>query len=136
MASFVLKDARVEINSVVLSTFVRRVRITHEAEAVEDTAMCDNTKTRLPGLKDWSAEVEFNQDYAASAVDATLFSLVGAAAFAVKFRPTSSAISATNPEYQGNAVLPSYEPFGQSVGELATSTITLLGSGDLTRAVA
>src|SRR5574341_608146 len=98
--------------------------------------MGDNSVSRLASLKDFSLEITWNQDYAAANVDATLFPLVGAAAFPVKVRPTTSAISATNPEYQGNCILTEYTPLDGTVGDLAKATTTMPGSGDLTRAVA
>lgn len=134
MASFVLTDAYVSINGVNLSDHVRSVKITYKADIVDNTAMGATAHTRLPSLKDWSAEVEFNQDFAASNVDATLFPLVGASAFAVEFRPTSLAASSTNPKFTGNALLESYPPLGGKVGDLATATASLMGTGALTRA--
>lgn len=136
MATFVYRDARVEINGVVLSDHVRQATVKHGANEVDDTAMGANSQSRLSGLKDWSIEVEFNQDFAAANVDATLFALVGAAPFAIKVRPTTAAISATNPEYQGNCILSDYQPLGGSVGDLATASATFMGDGDLTRATA
>jgi hypothetical protein len=133
MASIVLTNAKVSINAVDLSDHVRSVKINYKAEVPENTAMGSTTKTRLPGLKDWDVEVEFNQDWAAANVDATLFPLVGAAAFAVSILPVNAAASSTNPNYNGNALLESYPPMGQKVGDVAITTITLRGTGTLTR---
>lgn len=136
MPVFVLKNAYVVINSVNLSSYVRSVTINYGAEMLEKTAMSANSKQRIAGLKDWSVDIEFNQDFAAATVDATLFPLVGAAAFPIEIRPDAGAVSATNPKYTGNALLESYPPISGSVGELATVSITLQGDGDLTRATA
>ncbi len=127
MANIVLKDAYVMINAVDLSDHVKSVTLNYKAELQDDTAMGDDGRSRLGGLLDWDADVEFYQDYAASKVDATLFPLVGAAAFAVKIRPTSGAISATNPEYQGNGVLENYQPVAGAVGENAMTPCKILG---------
>ena len=136
MAKIVLKDASVVINTVDLSDHVKSVTIKYSAEILEDTAMGDNSKGRVTGLKDWSADVEFYQDYAAASVDATLFPLVGAASFAVHIKPTSGAISATNPDYTGNAVIEGdYSPIAGEVGSLMTTSVTFAGDGDLTRDV-
>lgn len=134
MAEFVLKDAHVTINSVDLSDHVRQVTIQHGADLPDRTAMGDDSRRRLPGLKDWSATVEFNQDFDASKVDATLNGLVGAASFAVAFRPTSGATSATNPQYSGSALLESYPILSGAIGDAAVVSITLQGDGDLARA--
>ena len=135
MASFAFTDARVELNSVNLSTFVRSVTVNVEAEDLEDTAMGDTYRSRIGGLKDWSVDIEWNQDFAASAVDVTIFPLLGTVV-AIKVRPTTSAISATNPEYQGNVLINEYNPMDGSVGDLATTSTSWPGAGTLTRATA
>ena len=135
MAEIVLKDASVVINSVDLSDHVSSVTINYSAEILDKTAMGANSRARVAGLKDFSVDVEFNQDYAASKIDATLFPLVGAAAFPIIVKPTSSAVSATNPSYTGNALLESYSPVAGAVGELAKVSVSMPGDGDLTRNV-
>lgn len=135
MASFAFTDARVLVNAVNLSAFVRSVTLNVEAEDLEDTAMGDTFRSRIGGLKDWSLDIEFNQDFAASAVDVTIFALLGTVV-AVTVRPTTAAISATNPEYSGNVLVNEYNPLDGSVGDLATTSVSWPGSGTLTRAVA
>ncbi len=133
MAVMVLKNAYILINNVDLSNHVDNVSLTYEANAVETTAFGSSTKTRICGLKDWSVELELNQDYAAGSVDATLFPLVGGAAFPVEVRPDAGARSATNPAYTGNVILTSYPPIDGKVGELAKTKIKLQAAGDLSR---
>jgi len=135
MAELVLTDASVTINSVDLSDHVKSVTINYSAETQEKTAMGDTTKTKLGGLLDWTLEVEFNQDYAAANVDATMFPIVGTSV-PVSVKPTSGVVSATNPNYNGNAILESYSPLGGSIGEVLTTSVTLSGNGTLTRSVA
>lgn len=135
MASFAFIDARVEINAVVMAGFVRSVTLNVEAEDLEDTAFGDTFRSRLGGLKDWSVDIEFNQDFAGSAVDVTLFPLLGTVV-AVKIRPTTAAIAATNPEYSGNVLVSEYSPLDGSVGDLATTSVSWPGAGALSRAVA
>jgi hypothetical protein len=136
MASFVLTNAYALINSVDHSDHVRQIKINYTAETPENTAMGATTKTRLAGLKDWSVEIEFNQDYAVANVDEKMFALVGAAAFAVEFRPTNGARSTSNPAYTGNALLPDYAPLGQKVGDTAVATVKFVGTGALARQTA
>jgi hypothetical protein len=135
MAVFVFTDGRVEINSVNLSDHVRKVTLTPSADAQESTAMGATYRARLGGLKDWKVEVEFNQDYAASNVDVTLFALLGTTT-TIKVRPTTSAIGATNPEYNGTVLLSEYVPIDGSVGDLAMAKASFDGAGVLTRSVA
>lgn len=132
-APLVLTDCFVSINSVDLSDHVRQVTINYAAELIDDTVMGDSTRSRIGGLKDWSMTIEFLQDFAASEVDVTLFSLVGTT-FTVEVRPTSDAASATNPSYEGTGILENYNPLGNSVGELAMAPITIQSAGDLSRA--
>ena len=127
MANIVLKDAYVMINAVDLSDHVKSVTLNYKAELLDDTAMGDSGRSRIAGLLDWDADIEFYQDYAASNVDATLFPLAGAAAFAVKIQGVSGTISATNPQYQGNGVLESYQPVGGSVGDNAMTPCKIMG---------
>lgn len=133
MASLALIDGRLEVNAVVLSAYCRGITLNVSADELDDTAFGDTYRSRIGGLKDYSFSPEFNQDFAASATDVTLFPLLGTVV-AVKVRPTTAAISATNPEYQGSALISQYNPFGNSVGDLATVSVTWPGSGTLTRA--
>jgi hypothetical protein len=133
MPSFVLTNAFCLLNAVDLSDHVRSVKVNYKADTPENTAMSQTTKNRLPGLKDWEMDIEFNQDFAAAKVDATLFPLVGAAQFAIEVRPDAGARSVTNPAYTGNCLLADYPALGNKVGEVAVSTIKLMGTGALAR---
>jgi len=136
MASFVLTNAYCLLNSVDLSDHVKQITISYKADAPENTAMSQTTRNRLAGLKDWDVDIEFNQDFALSKVDATLFPLVGAAAFAVEFRPDAGSRSTTNPGFTGNVLLADYKILGNKVGDVANAPIKLMGTGTLTRATA
>lgn len=133
MASFAFTDASVVINAVDLSDHVRSVTLNVEAEDLEDTAMGDTYRSRIGGLKDWSIDVEFNQDFAASEVDATIFPILGTVV-TVTVKPTSAAVGATNPSYSGSVLISEYNPLDGSVGDLATTSVSWPGAGTLTRA--
>ena len=133
MAEVVLTDAYITIATVDLSDHVRQLTLNYLSEPQDVTAMSDTTRTRLGGLLDWSVSVEFNQDYAASEIDVTLFSLVGTSV-ALVIRPDSDAVGSTNPQFSGNAILESYQPVGGSVGDAHVSPVNFLGNGTLTRA--
>jgi hypothetical protein len=64
MATFVLTDASVVINSVDLSDRVSSVTLSVEVDEQEDTAMGDTYRSRIGGLRDWSVDIEFHQDFA------------------------------------------------------------------------
>ena len=132
MATLVITDAPIIINAVTLSSSANQVTLPIEAEAVEDTAFGDTTKSRIGGLKDWSLDVEFNQDHAAGNVDATLFPIIGTVV-TVEVRPTSAVRSATNPGYNGSALLVSYQPFGAPVGGKSVARARFMAAGTLSR---
>lgn len=134
MATIALTNAYLSVGGTDLSAHVKSVSIDYSAAELDDTAMGDSSTSRIAGLKDWSVSVEFNQDYAAGAVDATLFSLVGAAAFAVIVKPNGGTTSATNPSFTGNAILTGYNPVSGAVGDLAAASASFAGSGTLARA--
>jgi len=140
MAELCFKDAYVLVGTTTaptnLSDHVRSVTINYAAEMLDKTAMTDDSRSRLAGLKDWSVTIEFNQDYATGSVDATLFDMVGSSATRVLVKPTTAIVGAGNPRFYGNALLESYPPVGGSVGDLATVSVTFQGDGDLTRSVA
>jgi len=133
MAEFVFTDASLVINSVDLSDHVESVALNYSAEPLDDTVMRDTTRSKIGGLLDWSMAVTFKQDYAASKVDATLFSIVGTVV-TVTLKPTSAAVSATNPSYSGSVLVAEYNPLGGSVGDMAVAPVALPSAGTLTRA--
>ena len=132
MASFALTDAKVTVGGTDLSTYVRQVTINVTADEQDDTAMGDTFRSRIAGLKDWSVNLEFNNDFAAGAVDATLWPLLGTTT-TVTVKATSAANSATNPQYSGSVLVSQVNPLTNGVGDLATTSVTWNGAGTLSR---
>jgi hypothetical protein len=134
MASVTFIDCHFSYNAKDLSPYVKSVTLNYSAEMLDDTAMGDTTRINKGGLKNWSVDVEFNQDFAATpAPDIDLFSLVGTTA-ALIIRPVKgTAIGATNPEFRGTGILESYSPINGEVGSLATTPISIQSAGTLTR---
>lgn len=123
MATYAFIDARVEVNSVDLSDWVTSVTLPIEFDALEDTAMGDTSRSRIKGLGDSTIQITLNQDFAAGGPDATIAAAIGTVV-AIKVRPTSSAIGATNPEYVGSYLVTQNNPFGNAVGELGTTSVS------------
>ncbi len=117
-----------------LSAYVTALTLNYEGEAHDITAGSD-TREYVVGLRNWSFEATFNQDRAAGAVDATLFPLVGAESFAVVIREQTDAVSQTNPQYTGNALLLSYPVISGTVGRVEQPAVRFQGSGTLTRSI-
>lgn len=140
MGALVLTDFNFEIglssSPVDLSDHVMSITLNTEVDLQEDSAMgnTDNYRTRLAGMKDWSVDVTFKQDFDATKVDVTLFAILGVSG-TFSGRATSSARSSTNPEYEGECLLESYPPFGNAIGELATVIARFVGNGQLQRLV-
>lgn len=136
MASLVLTDAFVSLGGTDVSTYVRSVSLPLEVETLDDTTMGDTTRINKGGLKSWTCDIEWQQDFTDNLIDEILFGLVGTT-FTLIVRPVaSSAVGVSNPNYTGTGLLSSYQPFGQSVGDLATATTTIVSAGTLTRATA
>lgn len=132
MASFAFTDGYLVVNSVNLSSWITSMTFNVEIEELEDTAMGDLWRNRLGGLKDYSLDVEFNSDFAAAAVDATLWPIFGTVVdFDIK--ATSLTTSATNPMYSGGLLISQHNPFGGTVGDLAKNSVAWPGSGALVR---
>jgi len=135
VATFVLKNAEVHLGASTdnrITENVVSVAITHEAETQDETAMGDNSRSSLGGLKSWSVEIEALQDFAAGVMDADINTLVGTSANFYS-RPTTAAVGATNPSYSGIVIVTSYGPIGGTVGDAAKVSISCLGKGDLNR---
>jgi hypothetical protein len=116
---------------------VRSVTVNYAAAMLDNTEMGFLTKTNIPGLFEWSIDVEVLQDYAvATSNDAILFPLVGntGAATFMLVKPDSGAVSTSNPQFYGNAALESYGPITGSVGTLQVVKATFRAAGTLTRA--
>lgn len=124
MATLAFIDCRFEFNGVDLSPWTTNVTLPAEFEQLEDTAMGDIGRSRRTGLQDSTLGFTLNQDFAAAAVDATLWAAIGTIVV-VKVRPTTAAIASTNPEYVGSYLVSSYSPFGNGVGELATVQMSI-----------
>jgi len=133
MAEFVFLTPQVLINSVDLSDHLKSATLTYTGDAQEITASGDGTREYLGGLKAWSVSLELNQDYAADEVDITLFSLVGTVT-AFELKADDATTTTTNPSYEGNVVVTSYQPIGGSIGDAVMAPVSLQGSGTLTRA--
>jgi hypothetical protein len=146
MARIVLTDAVVTLNSVDLSSYVASVTLNTGQDVVETTAFsAQGARTRVAGLKDHSVTLEFHQDFDASAVEATIYPLIGTETTLI-VKPTSGAISATNPAYlmdgtgsgatkAGKVLVSEWTPINGAVGELSTASVTWPVSGQIVKDV-
>ena len=135
MAVFVATDYKITLNGTNLSTSLVQAELSVESDDIDTTAFGSTWRTRVGGLRSGSITLQFNQDFAAGAVDATLFPLFNTIG-TVTISPTSSAVSATNPVYTATCLVNSYSPFASSVGDLATLSVTWPTTGAVTRGTA
>lgn len=136
MAIFVATDFNVSINgSTALSSYLTQVELKASATDVTTTAFGSSWVTRVAGLKEGSLTLTFNQDYAASTVDATLWPLLGTSATVV-IKPTSSAVGTSNPSYTAICLVTDLTPISGQIGDLATLSITWPTSSAISRATA
>lgn len=129
MAPLVFTDCFVLVNAINISDHVKSATLDFNAVMQDDTVMTKTTKSNKPGLFEWSLDIEVLNDYAVASIDATIFALMGAAAFAIEVRPTSGARSTSNPGYTSNGVLASYPPINAKIGDLATAKISIKSAG-------
>lgn len=140
MARIVLTDASVVINGVNLSQYITSVALSTSEDVVDTTGMASGgARTRVAGLADNSLTIEFNQDFDALGTEVSInavgSSLVGTNTTVV-IKPTSGAVSVSNPSYSFSAVVAEWQPLSGAVGELATVSTTWPISGVITKAVA
>ena len=136
MAKFVSTDWKTTINGVDFSTSLASVELSIEADDVETTAFGSGWRSRTQGLKAASLALSFHQDFAAGAIDATIWPLVNSGAMAtVVITPTSGSVTATNPSYTVLAVPNAYTVSG-AVGDLATVDVTWPVNGTVVRGTA
>lgn len=133
MAELVFKNPYFSVNGTNLSSYVREIQLEYGADTDDLTAGGDNTQLSIATFKRWRLRVTLNQDYASSAVDATLFALVGANA-SFEVRPTTAAVGTSNPKFTGTGVVTDYPPLSGTIGQVIRTSIEFVPASDLTRA--
>lgn len=137
MAKYVIKTPVITVNAVDLSNRADSVTIETAFDEVESTAFGDSFKQYEQGMGDATITVEWQQDFAAAEIDATLWPLASAGTtFPVTVKPTSAAVSATNPLYSMTCRLFGYSPMDGGIGDLSKTTTAMrnASSTGLTRA--
>jgi hypothetical protein len=125
MAKLVLRDCVITVNSVDFSDHISSVTINLSKDEIDTTNFGGSGRERVAGLKDDSIEVNFQQDFAAAEVDATLYPLWNnETEFTVTVKPTAAATSATNPIYSATCILLEYQPLSGDVGSLSETSVT------------
>jgi len=135
VSKFVATDYEITIGGTDFTSSLASVSLDIEVDEQETTPFGSTYRTRIGGLRNASATFDFHQDFATGSVDETLFDALGSNV-AVTIKPTSAAVSATNPSYGFNCLVVQTQPFANSVGDLATMSVTWPVDGAITRTTA
>jgi hypothetical protein len=146
MARLVLTDASIELGGTDISEYVASITLNTPEDVVETTAFGPvGARTRVSGLKDHSVSLEFHNDFASGALESVVQTIGIGNLTNLIVKPTSDAISATNPAYKadnsgsgatkaGQVLISEWTPLNGAVGDLATVSVTWPVSGQIVRA--
>jgi hypothetical protein len=130
MAKIVLRDAFIQVDGVDLSDHASSVTIETKFDLQDATGFGSRFKANLQGLGDATATVNFLQDFDAASVDATLWPLSQSGEpFEIVVKPTSAAVSETNPSYTMQAILSTYNPLDGKVGDVSATQVAFNNAG-------
>jgi hypothetical protein len=134
MAVTVLLNPQIVINSTDLSGHITSVEIDEKYADVDTTAFGPGgSKTRVAGLGDHSVTLNFQQDFAASSVEATIYPLLGTSpSFAIK--PLNSTTTTANPAYTFTALITEWKPLAGKVGDLSVTSASWPVNGAIAKA--
>lgn len=124
MAKLVLRNCQITVNGVDFSDHVSSVEVSMKKNSIDTTNFSGGGKEAVAGLKEDEFTIDFQQDFAAAEVDATLYPLYNnEVEFTVTVKPTASAVSVTNPQYSATCILLEYQPLSGKVGELSDTKV-------------
>lgn len=124
MTKVVLKDCYIVINGTNFSDHSSSVAVTFKKADIDTTNFSGQGKEHAQGLRDDGLEITLQSDYAPASVDAVLYPLYDLGTeFTVEVRPTSAAVSTSNPKYTATCILLGYQPLEGKVGQLADTKI-------------
>ena len=118
-----------------ISAFCEEVSMSRDIETAEVTTFGDDAKEYITGLTDATISLSGKFDAGnASAIDPILSGILGSAStVSWAYRISDAAVGTTNPEYQGEGIVTSYEVSG-TVGDAVTFSAEIQCTGAITRA--
>jgi hypothetical protein len=130
MAKIVSTNAQLFIGGTDLSDHCKSLKVDWGQETRDVSTMGNTQRVYRSGVQTASAEAVFFNDHATGSVEPTLRALVIGSTdtgFTVNFRAVNGTISATNPQFSGQAVLDgSLETLSDEHGEVAEITARML----------
>jgi ABC-type bacteriocin/lantibiotic exporter with double-glycine peptidase domain len=139
MAKFIGKNLRVKVGSTELTTNIASVEVTETVDEIEVTALGQNARSRIAGLKDASVTLSFHQDYDASSVNATLSTIFGGTSSVTILAGTSltqGTATSTAPLFTIPILCSQQTPVNGVVGDLTTFDVTWPATGEITKSTA
>jgi hypothetical protein len=139
MATFLGNGVQLSVATTNLSTYVKSVTLNQTFDSLDVTAMGAVGHSAIAGLENSSITIEFNADFAASAVNQTINGatagngLVGSTAV-VKVIPTAASVGAANPLYTATCLVIEW-PQVYNVSELATVSVTWPVNGGIVKTI-
>ncbi len=135
MAVLVLTSTYLSLNSSDLSAYAKKIELTVDVEDLDSTDFASGGwREHVGGLKAGTVSFDANDDFAAAALDAIMWPLLGTVV-SFEVRPTSAAVGTSNPKWTGSVLITGHNA-GGGVGELAQKTYSFPTSGTVTRATA
>ena len=115
MAIYLDNNVGLKIATIDLSQYVTSITLTQTFDEVETTSMSTSSTashTYAKGLESSTLAVDFLNDHAAAAVQATLQAAYGTSVTAVVIPVKGTAVSATNPLYTVSILINNLTPVG------------------------
>jgi hypothetical protein len=112
------------------SAYFNDASLSRSIETAETTTFGDSDKEYIVGLKDATISLSGMFD---STMDAVLEGLLGAGAFSFEIGTNGSTASSSNPIYQGECIMTSYD-LSPAVGDVVPVSVELQCTGAITRA--
>lgn len=136
MGKQVFTDCYVAINSVDVSDNVSKAEVDDSFEVKDMTTFgSGGAKEVAAGLEDGALALTFKNDYAAAALDATMWAL-RRQVVPFEVRPNAAARSTSNPSYAGNILINGWKPISGSPGDVAEVQVNFPASGAKSRLTA
>ena len=139
MGKFIGKNLRVKVGGTELTTNIASVEVTETVDEIEVTALGQNARSRIAGLKDASVTLSFHQDYDASSVNATLNTIFGGTSSVTILAGTSltqGTATSTAPLFTIPILCSQQTPVNGVVGDLTTFDVTWPATGEITKSTA
>lgn len=141
MAKIVLTNAYVEFEGTDFSDFVSSITLSTVHDVLDVTPVKEGTiyKEVIAGVGTNSVSFDFYQDFADNSLE-EFFNNVGAASrvgtkVSCKVKPLNTITSASNPEYQFEALVSEWTPINAAIGQLSTISATWPISGAITKVI-